>query len=1138
MRKLTAVITTLLTALAVLVIGGLVSPASANVTSPANGATLRGNATLAESGGFDDSTLDHCSWFGGSGGDTRLQLINSGGTVVFEQFWNTGGSRSVDIDTHNYANGTYTVRGTITVRKNGGILGLGCSNETRTSNITVTIDNITATEYTGDTTAPQNTSATVSAKLTDPNLAGNVLAGRTITFSLSGSATTVNATTNAQGIATASLPINGPPRNATVTASFAQTSFYKGSSQSATFVVTKNSSSVTIANPAVAVHGQTVGWTATVAAANGTGTPGGTVQFTVDGVNHGAPVNVVGGVATSPTTSTLSTGSHTIGAVYSGDSNFFGSTASTKTQQVNKASTTTVLTSTGSPTVSGQGVTFSAKVSVVSPGTGQPGGTVQFNVDGAAFGPSVNIVGDTATLTIASLTPGHHTVDATYNGNADYASSSSAALTHSVNKADTTLNLSTSNPNAVAGEPLTFTADVSVVAPGSGNPTGGVQFAVDGVDIGGPVPLTGGSATSPVVNLDAGNHVVTANYAGDANFAGANDTLTQVVDMAQTTTTVSSSPNPSVVGQPVTIRAEVTANAPATGTPEGAARIIIDGVSVAVVDLVNGVAEYQTSTLSVGNHSIQARYLSEDPNFVTSTSQEQSHTVNKAATKTEVTTSGSPSVFGQPVTFTATVSVLAPGAGNPSGTITFKDGSTVLGTQPVSSATGGQASITVSTLSVAQHAITAEYDGDDSFLGSNGSVTQKVNRAQTSTLVTSSVNPSQSGQGVTFTATVSPVAPGAGLPTGTVRFSINGAPLGAGRPLVNGVATSPEFASLTPGIYKVSATYSGDGNFVASDGLLDQGAGQNVTKGATDVSLSSDDPVSAYNQAVTFTATVDAVAPATRRPTGVVQFWEGGVLLGATSLEPGATSNQSKATFVTTSLTTGSHSIRAVYVGNFNYNGGEAFATQTIEGVPTVTGIESSANPITYGDDVTLRAIVSEALPASGAPTGSVTFTEGSNVLGTGTIATDGQGRQVASITVSGLNAGNHVIVATYSGDSTFSTSTSAPYTQSVGRASAHLEAQTILREIGDNGGAVRATLTGLDGEPLVGQTITFDSTGYGGVIGICSDTTDADGFAACDTTAEALAVILFNTGYDAHWAGNANYLPADDHETYFYSGN
>ena len=191
---------------------------------------------------------------------------------------------------------------------------------------------------------------------------------------------------------------------------------------------------------------------------------------------------------------------------------------------------------------------------------------------------------------------------------------------------------------------------------------------------------------------------------------------------------------------------------------------------------------------------------------------------------------------------------------------------------------------------------------------------------------------------------------------------------------------------------------------------LDQGAGQNVTKGDTEVTLESDDPVSAYGQAVTFTATVDALAPATRRPTGVVQFWEGGVLLGASSLAPAAP-NQGTATFVSSTLTPGDHSIRAVYVGNFNYNGGQAFAAQTVQGSPTVTGIESSANPSTFGDDVTLTAVVAESAPTPGVPTGSVTFTEGGNVLGTAPVQTVG-GRQEASITLSGLNAGTHNVQA------------------------------------------------------------------------------------------------------------------------------
>ena len=339
MRKLIAVITTLLTALAVLAFG-LASPASANVTSPGNGAVLRGSATMAESGGYDDSTLDHCSWFGGSGGDTRLQLINSGGTAVINEFWNTGGSRSHTFDTRNYPNGSYTIRGTITIRKNGGFLGLGCSNTTETSNVAVTIDNITAVTVDAPSSAPQNTTIPVSGRLIDGNDSA-ALSGRTVTFSLSGGSS-VNATTNSNGVASANLPVNGAPRNATVTASFAQTAYYKGSSATSPITITKNGSSTTLAQPAPVVFGQPTGFTATVARTDGTSTPGGTVQFTVNGANFGAPATVGGGgVAALAGIDSLPAGSHTIGAVYSGDANHVGSAAVTRTQVVNKAATTT-----------------------------------------------------------------------------------------------------------------------------------------------------------------------------------------------------------------------------------------------------------------------------------------------------------------------------------------------------------------------------------------------------------------------------------------------------------------------------------------------------------------------------------------------------------------------------------------------------------------------------------------------------------------------------------------------------------------------------------------------------------------------------------------------------------------------------
>src|SRR5207248_5800860 len=124
-------------------------------------------------------------------------------------------------------------------------------------------------------------------------------------------------------------------------------------------------------------------------------------------------------------------------------------------------------------------------------------------------------------------------------------------------------------------------------------------------------------------------------------------------------------------------------------------------------------------------------------------------TVNQASTTTAVTSSANPSVFGQPVTFTATVSAVAPGVGIPTGTVTFRDGGNTLGTATL---TNGTATFTTTTLSVASHVITAVYGGDSNFATStSAALTQTVNQASTTAAVTSSVNPSGPGQSVTFT---------------------------------------------------------------------------------------------------------------------------------------------------------------------------------------------------------------------------------------------------------------------------------------------------------------------------------------------------------------------------------------------------
>src|SRR5207245_3461749 len=215
--------------------------------------------------------------------------------------------------------------------------------------------------------------------------------------------------------------------------------------------------------------------------------------------------------------------------------------------------------------------------------------------------------------------------------------------------------------------------------------------------------------------------------------------------------------------------ATVTATAPGTGTPTGTVTFKDGATPLATNTLSSGQATFATSSLSVASHTISAVYNG-DLNFNSSTSPNLTQTVNKDSTTTSLVSSPNPSVFGQSVIFTATVSAVAPGAGTPTATVTFKDGTNTLGSATLS---GGQTTFTNSTLTTGSHTnVTAVYNGDGNFLtNTSSSLTQTVNKADTTTVVTSSANPSVFGQSVTFTATVAAVAPGAGTPSGTVTFT-------------------------------------------------------------------------------------------------------------------------------------------------------------------------------------------------------------------------------------------------------------------------------------------------------------------------------------------------------------------------------
>lgn len=340
-----------------------------------------------------------------------------------------------------------------------------------------------------------------------------------------------------------------------------------------------------------------------------------------------------------------------------------------------------------------------------------------------------------------------------------------------------------------------------------------------------------GVATYSTGYLSVGSHTIIAVYSGNTNFTNSTGTLSggQTVK-TPTITFLGSFPNPSEYGKSVQFIAVVLprlsgntptvifnngvpeVNNPAANTlhiPTGTVIFMNGATQIGTATLgALGIATFNSSLLPASTNSITAEYLG-DTNSGSSTSSPITQTV-KYGTSTKVTSSSSTSTFGQSVTFTAAISS---SGSNPTGTVTFTDGNSTIGNNvPL---VGNVATLTLNSLSVGIHNIGATYSGDNSFDSSSGNLTQTVNKANSSTKVTSSPNPSNHGQPITFTATISAASPGTGTPTGTVTFKDGNTTLGTGKLNAVGVATYST-SSLSKGTRNITAVFAGDSNFNGS----------------------------------------------------------------------------------------------------------------------------------------------------------------------------------------------------------------------------------------------------------------------------------------------------------------------------------
>ncbi len=483
-------------------------------------------------------------------------------------------------------------------------------------------------------------------------------------------------------------------------------------------------------------------------------------------------------------------------------------------QGFSKTAPTVTLQSSLSPATFGQTVTFTATVTSTS---GTPTGTVTFLLvsNFTHRGPvtlPVTLVNGSASYSASGFSAGTYSIFATYSGDSNNSGSTSAALQQMVNQASSTITLVSGGNPSYVGQTVTFTA--TVASQYAGAASGTVTFK-QGTTTLASVSLSGNQASYSTTYTTTGTRSITAVYSGDSNNQGsASAVLKQAVDNfpAATKTVVTTSGSPSFIGQLVTFTAAITWSF--GPVPNGETVNFFDGATaIGTATTADSVAVFSTSALSATTHTIKATFVG-DGTFKTSTGVVK-EVVNKYTTASTLSSSLNPSNFGQSVTLTAVVA--SSGGPTPTGTVTFKNHSTTLGTSRLDLT--GTASLTTSKLPVGSNVITASYNGDSqNGKNTSPSLLQTVNQAQIMMSLTSSPNPSNSAKPVKFTATL---ASNGGLPNGqVVTFSYNGATLGTAK-IAGGKAIFSTTA-LPAGSDQVMATYAGDVDFISASASVIQ----------------------------------------------------------------------------------------------------------------------------------------------------------------------------------------------------------------------------------------------------------------------------------------------------------------------------
>jgi hypothetical protein len=586
----------------------------------------------------------------------------------------------------------------------------------------------------------------------------------------------------------------------------------------------------------------------------------------------------------------------------------------------------------------------------------------------------------------------------------------------------TTMNLSRTS-GIVHGSSVTVSGTVTPGTDPPNGPSGDVAFLATSGVLGDPVntsmggfqnplafaTLSGGSYSATLSNLPAGTYYVYARYGGDGTYASSTSNMIQVTVTSEGST-LTISPN-ALNGSTCTETPSTTftygdyiwtdaivAGGSQQGVPSGTVSLTDNGNPLATLQLnstgvghllsgaipssscVNGYTFQDSAPLTAGTHVLGGSY-SGDASFQPATATPVTVTINHATLGATLTTSATNIASGGAVQLTFTLAGIngaGPGTLNPTGSVKFTDTttSTVLGTVSVApNSTFGAAAIlsTTGITAAGLNSITGSYSGDANYnsVMAAASVTVQSGKATTTT-VTSNSNPSPLGGQPTFTAQVSSSST-TGL-NGTVNF-FDGQTL-LGKSTLSGTTHTASFqpgtgVNLTAGTHTINAVYAGNGTYDSSSGSLSQVFSQ----ASTSVQLTG--KLSGYlGQSFTFSALLSGVITATP-PTGTVQFYDGANPIGSPQSimapVPGGYGTW-QATFATTALAAGTHTITAQFSGDASYTGSTSNAQTVVVTGPDLSISKAHSGNFTQGGVASFYILVTNNGP--GPSVGTVTVTD------------------------------------------------------------------------------------------------------------------------------------------------------------------